>query len=400
MRILQVTNKVPYPTKDGGAIACMNLTKGFALLGHDVTVLSMNTVKHHITIDEIPERIKNMAEFRLVDVPARISAIKLVVNLLFSQQPYNASRFIADNFSTELIKLLTEKEFDIIQLEGLYVCPYISLIREFSKALIVYRAHNIEHEIWGRSAEINKGLKKFYMRNLSLRIRKFETRLLNNYDVLVPITQRDDSILYGMGNRKPSMVSQTGIDSSILFPSSRNLEYPSLFHIGSMEWGPNQEGLLWFIQNCWPVLHKKYPELKFYVAGRNAPAWFEKKLDQPNVQFLGEVADAYEFMNSKAIMIVPLFSGSGMRIKIIEGMALGKSIVSTPIGAEGIEVEKDKHILIAENTDEFVEAVSKLVEDKELYDSLGRNAIGFIHEKFDNVTTASKLIDFYKQYIK
>lgn len=400
MRILQVTNKVPYPTKDGGAIACMNLTKGFSLLGHDVTVLSMNTVKHHITLDEIPESIKNLAEFRLVDVPARISAIKAVVNLLFSQQPYNASRFIADNFSTELIRLLTEKEFDIIQLEGLYVCPYISLIREFSKALIVYRAHNIEHEIWARSAEISQGLKKFYLRNLAIRIRKFEARLLNNYDVLVPITQRDESILYGMGNRKPSMVSQTGIDSSVLFPNARNLEYPSLFHIGSMEWGPNQEGLLWFVQECWPAIHKKYPDLKFYVAGRNAPAWMAKKFDQPNVQFLGEIVDAYEFINSKAIMVVPLFSGSGMRVKIIEGMALGKSIVSTPIGAEGIEVEKDKHIMIAETAEQFVEAVSKLVEDKDLFDSIGRNAIGFIHEKFDNLAAASKLIDFYKQYIK
>ena len=400
MRILQVTNKVPYPTKDGGAIACMNLTKGFSLLGHDVTVLSMNTVKHHITLDEIPESIKNLAEFRLVDVPARISAIKAVVNLLFSQQPYNASRFIADNFSTELIRLLTEKEFDIIQLEGLYVCPYISLIREFSKALIVYRAHNIEHEIWARSAEISQGLKKFYLRNLAIRNRKFEARLLNNYDVLVPITQRDESILYGMGNRKPSMVSQTGIDSSVLFPNARNLEYPSLFHIGSMEWGPNQEGLLWFVQECWPAIHKKYPDLKFYVAGRNAPAWMAKKFDQPNVQFLGEIVDAYEFINSKAIMVVPLFSGSGMRVKIIEGMALGKSIVSTPIGAEGIEVEKDKHIMIAETAEQFVEAVSKLVEDKDLFDSIGRNAIGFIHEKFDNLAAASKLIDFYKQYIK
>ncbi|MFV0266997.1 MAG: glycosyltransferase family 4 protein, partial [Draconibacterium sp.] len=177
-------------------------------------------------------------------------------------------------------------------------------------------------------------------------------------------------------------------------------EYPSLFHIGSMEWGPNQEGLLWFVRNCWPAIHQKYPDLKFYVAGRNAPAWMAKKFDQPNVQFLGEIADAYEFMNSKAIMVVPLFSGSGMRVKIIEGMALGKSIVSTPIGVEGIEVEKNRHILIAETAEQFVDAVSELVDNKELFENIGRNAIGFIHEKFDNLAAASKLIDFYKQYIK
>ncbi len=400
MRILQVTNKVPYPTKDGGAIACMNLTKGFSHLGHEVTVLAMNTAKHHTSLDEFPEVVKSLADFRLVDVPARINALKALINLLFSQQPYNASRFITDNFSSELIKLLADREFDIIQLEGLYVCPYISLIRDYSKALIVYRAHNIEHEIWERSANMAKGLKRFYLKNLAARIRKFETRLLNNYDVLVPITQRDEMILNKLGNRKPSMVSQTGIDSSVLFPNARNLEHPSLFHIGSMEWAPNQEGLLWFARNVWPLLNNKYPDLKFYVAGRNAPSWLERRLDQPNIEFLGEVPDAYEFMNSKSIMIVPLFSGSGMRVKIIEGMALGKSIVSTPIGAEGIEVEVNKHILIAESVDEFVAAISKLVDDRELFDRIGKNAIGFIHEKFDNLAAAGKLIDFYKDNIR
>ena len=98
MKILQVTNKVPYPTKDGGAIACMNLTKGFAHLGHEVSVLSMNTVKHHVSIDEIPASIKELASFHFVDVPARINAFAAFLNLLFSKKPYNAARFINVSF--------------------------------------------------------------------------------------------------------------------------------------------------------------------------------------------------------------------------------------------------------------------------------------------------------------
>lgn len=147
MRILQVTNKVPYPPNDGGAIACMNLTRGFSLLGHKVIVLAMNTGKHHITVDEIPEAIKDLADFKLVDVPAPISQFSALINLLFSSQPYNAVRFISESFKSELIALLKQEHFDIIQLEGLYVCPYIPVIREHSNAKIVYRAHNIEHEI-------------------------------------------------------------------------------------------------------------------------------------------------------------------------------------------------------------------------------------------------------------
>ena len=398
MRILQVTNKIPYPTKDGGAIACMNLTRGFSLLGHRVTILSMNTAKHNISLDEIPEPIKDLAEFRLVKVPARIYLISALWNLLFSRKPYNAVRFISKDFKAELKIILEENEFDIVQLEGLYVCPYIPVIRKYSSAKIVYRAHNIEHEIWDRTAFNSHGIKKWYLKILSKRIKKFETRLLNDYDLIVPITKRDGNLLNTLGNNKPSHVSQTGIDASELIPSAKNLEHPSLFHIGSMEWTPNQEGLVWFLDNCWHDIHKKYPDLKFYVAGRNAPAWLQKKLKAPNVIFEGEVADAYEFMNSKSIMIVPLYSGSGMRIKVIEGMALGKPIVSTKVGTEGISTTSGKNIIVAENAKIFINSIYELIENREYFDSISKNAIEFIHENFDNLTTASTLVEFYKKH--
>lgn len=398
MRILQVTNKVPYPIKDGGAIACMNLTRGFSLNGHKVTVLAMNTQKHHILYGELPESVKDLAEFKLVEVPARISRISALGNLLFSQKPYNAVRFISGSFKKELIKILKSKQFDVIQLEGLYVCPYIPVIRKYSNAKIVYRAHNIEHEIWERTAAMAKGWEKIYFRILSRRIKKLEKGMLNRYDLLVPITERDGKILDKLGNKKPRHVSQTGIDSSVLIPNSKKLKHPTLFHIGSLDWTPNQEGLIWFLEKCWPKINDKFPELKFYIAGRNAPYWFKRKMDLPNVVFEGEVPDAYDFMNSKSIMVVPLFSGSGMRIKIIEGMALGKPIITTSIGTEGISTTAGENIMLAETADEFVSSVSELIDNQEFFDKIGRNAIEYIHEKFDNLAAAAALIEFYKQH--
>jgi glycosyltransferase involved in cell wall biosynthesis len=358
----------------------------------------MNTIKHNVSINEIPENIKDLAEFKLVNVPARISPIFAFLNLVFSRKPYNAVRFISCSFSNELRKLLQKETFDIIQLEGLYVCPYIPEIRKFSKAKIVYRSHNIEYEIWNRTAAMAHGLEKWYLKILSKRIKKFETRILNSYDLLVPITGRDGEILNRLGNVKPSHVSQTGIDSSQLIPNAKNLEHPSLFHIGSLEWAPNQEGLVWFLENCWFQIHEKYPNLNFYIAGRNAPVWLQKKLGLPNVIFKGEVTDAYEFINSKSIMVVPLNSGSGMRIKIIEGMALGKPIVTTAIGTEGISTTSGKNIIVAENAEGFVQAISELIENREYFDLIGKNAIEYIQEKFDNLTAAGTLIDFYKKY--
>ena len=399
MKILQVTNKVPYPVKDGGAIACMNLARGFSLLGHQVTILAMNTVKHHITLTEIPESVKELAEFKLVNVPARISPVSALFNLLFSNKPYNATRFISKEFSEELQKVLHENEFDIIQLEGLYVCPYIPVIRAYSKAKIIYRAHNIEHEIWSRTAVMAHGLEKWYLKNLSKRIKRFEVQILNKYDLLVPITGRDGAILNKLGNKKPMHVSQTGIDSSVLIPNSKNLKHPTLFHIGSLEWSPNQEGLIWFFENCWDAIREKYPDLQFFIAGRNAPPWFQKMLNLPNVVFKGEVADAYEFMNSKSIMVVPLFSGSGMRIKIIEGMALGKPIVTTAVGTEGISTTSDVNIVITEDAAGFLQSISNLIENREYFDKISKNAIEYIHENFDNLSSAGTLIEFYKKHI-
>jgi glycosyltransferase involved in cell wall biosynthesis len=400
MKILQVTNKVPYPVKDGGAIACMNLARGFSLLGHKVTILAMKTVKHPITLNEIPESVKELAEFRLVNVPARISPVSALLNLVFSGKPYNATRFISGTFAQELKKILQENEFDVIQLEGLYVCPYIPLIRENSKAKIIYRAHNIEHEIWSRTAIMAHGFEKYYLRNLSKRIKKFEVQTLNKYDLLVPITGRDGAILDKLGNKMPSHISQTGIDSSVLIPNSKNLKHPTLFHIGSLEWSPNQEGLIWFFDNCWDSIHEKYPDLQFFIAGRNAPVWFQKMMNLPNVVFKGEVADAYEFMNSKSIMVVPLFSGSGMRIKIIEGMALGKPIVTTPVGTEGISTTSGENIVVINDAEGFVQSISDLIENREYFDKISKNAIEYIHENFDNLSSAGSLIEFYKNHIE
>lgn len=398
MRILQLMNKVPWPPKDGGAIACLNMTKGFSMLGNEVTVLSMNTSKHHIRMKDMPADIRSKADFRLVEVPATLSWVEAAFNLIFSKLPYNAQRFISDDFSLELVKLLTEKKFDVIQLEGLYLCPYIPVIRKYSEALISYRAHNIEYEIWDRTAKLSNGLRANYLQNLSKRIKRFEISYLNKYDLLIPITDRDGQILDQLGNTKPKHTSQTGIDFASLVPTAKKLEFPSLFHVGALDWAPNQEGLIWFFDKCWPKIHSEYPELKFYLAGRNAPEWFERRIKLDGVEYLGEINDAYDFINSKAIMVVPLFSGSGMRIKIIEGMSLGKPIITTDIGTEGIPTENENNILIANNEEQFNGAITRLINDRGFADRIGTNAIEFIQQKFDNLSQAGSLIEFYKQY--
>lgn len=395
MKILQIANKFPYPPRDGGSIATFSLSLSLSRLGHEVTVLAMNTSKHFIEESSVPQDVK--AQLRLVGVPVNtaIRPLRLLANLLFSRMPYNAERFISREFAGRMTSLLDNERFDVIQLEGLYLVPYIRDIRKHSSAKLVMRAHNIEHEIWERSANRHRGPEKLYIRHLARRISRMERSSLNLCDAMLPITARDGEMLRTMGCTLPMHVLPTGIDSSLLHPDHSRLNFPSVFHIGALDWAPNQEGLDWFFQNVWPLVLERHPHLEFYLAGRNAPVRI-REAQRPNVRFLGEVSDAYEFIRSGAVMVVPLLAGSGMRIKIIEGMALGKSIVTTSIGTEGIATVSGENILVADRPEDFAGAICRLVEDRILFDRIGENAVTFVRENYDNLKITASLVEFFK----
>ena len=399
MKILFLTNKVPYPPKDGGSIATFSLIKSFNNAGHAVTVMSMNTRKHHITPFDIPKQISSQIIFHLIEVPARVTLKGTIKNFLFSKLPYNAERFIDDNYHHKLELLLSTHQYDIIQLEGLYLLPYFDLIRKYSTAKIVYRSHNIEHEIWERTAIQAKGIKKIYLNNLSKRLRKFEISLINKYDLLIPITLRDEKRLNELGNTKPALTIPAGIDIQEKEPVAKPLKN-DLFFIGALDWAPNQEGLIWFFDNCWDEIRKECPKVSLTVAGRNAPDWFVKMLKKHTVKYLGEVPNAQQFMKKHAVMIAPLLSGGGMRVKIIEGMSFKKPIVTTPVGCEGIDAVNEKDIFIAESPKAYTNYIIRLVKDIALQTSISNNCYKFVKENYSNEILSNRLADFYKTHIQ
>ena len=396
MKILILSNKMPYPSNDGGAIATLSLALSLAKNGQNISILAMNTPKHYSDCNKIPIDIKNLVHFNSVEVNTNIKTAKALKNLAFSKKPYIAERFVSEDFKNKLIEILKQDNFDIVQLEGLYLCSYIDIIRQNSDAKISLRAHNIEHEIWTRIAKNEKNiLKKLYKQNLAKRIKKFKMQYLNKYDFLIPITERDASTFNITGNKMPVYVAQTGVDKETYIIENKNTEFPGFFHIGALDWQPNIEGLTWFINNVWSKYKETHREAKFYVAGRNASDSFIRYLKSNSVEFIGEVENANDFINSKSVMIVPLLSGSGMRIKIIEGMAFGKTIITTSIGTEGILTTNNENILIANTPNEFYDCMCKISETKELHNKISENAVNFVHEHFNNQNIANGLIAFY-----
>jgi glycosyltransferase involved in cell wall biosynthesis len=403
MRILQLCNKFIYPPKDGGAICSFNLTKAFSALGCEVTVLAMNTPKHYYNIKNLPHEIKQIADFIAVDVDTEIKILPALYNLL-QNRSYHIARFISSAYNDKLIELLHKKEFDIIQLEGLPLSLYVETIRCFSEAKIVMRAHNVEHEIWERIANNEKsrvlGIKKWYLKILAIQLKKYEIERLNKYDILIPISERDAEKFKSLGCELPMYVCPATYDETVLKPDKSKMDFPSVFFIGGLDWMPNVEGLKWFLEKVWKKINTQCPDVKFYIAGRNihkAKTIHSIIAGLKNVVVVGEVENGYDFMNSKAVMVVPLFSGSGIRVKIIEGMALGKTIVSTSIGAEGIPCKDGQNILIADTADAFAEKIIKCINEKIYFSIIGDNALHFAKWQYSSMEVTKKLINFYQQ---
>lgn len=399
MRILIIANKFPYPSHDGGALATASMIEGLVKAQQDIYLFTMTTPKHPFDENNLPNYLKHkiIAETCFVDTNIRIR--DLLKNFFFKNTPYIAERFYSDKFNERLINILKNNEFDIVQLEGLYLLHLIPLIRQHSSAKVVYRAHNIEHYIWKRKAknEINP-IKKFYFLNLANRLRRYLKKYLNTYDGLLSISEPDARIHKWLGQQKAEIILPVGLDLSDYFTFTNDSDATDkLAFIGGLDWLPNQEGLEWFLTKVWHKVLNNHPHAELHIAGRNCDNALKTKISTfSNVIFYGEVPSSKEFLAKHSILIVPLFSGSGIRVKIIEGMAMGKAIITTSIGAEGIPIENNKHAIIADTINEFADAINFLINNPEITHQIGNNARELVKEHFSLEKLTDDLLNFYK----
>ncbi|MEI6852291.1 MAG: glycosyltransferase, partial [Bacteroidota bacterium] len=197
MNILQICNKSPYPPKEGGPIAMYNLAEGLIDAGHKVIVLAISTPKYFVDINGLPEEYRNRTSFSAVYIDTSLKFLGAFINL-FSSGSYHVERFDSQAMHKRISEILQEKKFDIIQLETVYIGPYLETIRKYSNARIVLRAHNIEHLIWQRIARTTKNpLKRMYLSYLAGKLRKYETGLFSRVDGIACISEIDAQFIKG-----------------------------------------------------------------------------------------------------------------------------------------------------------------------------------------------------------
>ncbi|MEE4177007.1 MAG: glycosyltransferase [Bacteroides sp.] len=399
MRVLQLCHKVPFPPADGGSIAMHQITKGLWKAGFQVKVIALNLKGCQVCPENIPHDYREKTEFEAQTIDTRIKPIQAFLNL-FTRESYNVARFYSKAMERRLEKTLQNETFDIIQLEGLYLTPYIPVIRKYSGAKLVYRSHNIEHFIWERMAKVARNpLKKWYLKLLASRLKRYEMQAIRQVDALVAISPVDLSFFQNNGFSKPALVVPVTMPRLLFQDEKPEIKTGTVFHLGSMDWRPNQEGIEWFLEEVWPLVIKEVPGMKFFLAGKRLPPRYFRYASN-NVVVAGEVPSAVEFMSDKQIMVVPLLSGGGMRVKIIEGMAAGKTIISTRIGAEGIGCEDRKHILLADEPREMARLIIQCQQEPEFANQLGEAAMLFVEKNFSADSVMPGLIKFYEELVE
>lgn len=399
MKILLVTKKFPYPLKEGEPIAINYLAYALARKGCLVDLLVLNTSKHYFNPVDFPASENFFNEIHSVSVDNEIKFSGAIGSLLKGKS-YILDRFKSSEFEEKLTDLLRKKRYDVVQLETIYMAHYLPIVRRQPNIVVSLRAHNVEHEIWERvAATTHNPLKKWYLKNQNRHLRKFETEQLTHFDVLLAITARDLEAFRALGYSKEGVVVPVGINL-VDYPIDNQVvsDKDGFSFIGALDWMPNQHGVMWFLEKVWKNFVPKYPHAKFHIAGKNTPAWLRAKAGAMAIVH-GEVPDAKEFIGKYPVMVAPLFSGSGIKIKVLEGMALGRTVITTSIGAEGIPAESGRHLIIADTAKEFEEHLIWCMENPALAQAIGVEAREFIRMHFANLDIAGRVYNAYERMV-
>lgn len=390
--ILQVTNRLPWPLNDGGNLATYAIAKHLSELGHSVTLASLNTQKHW----QDPKLLSPVAEVHAVDIDTSLKPIPMLRGL-FQSLPYNIARFQSAEFESLITRLVREKKPDVVQMEGSYQALFIPAVRKVGRIPIVLRSHNIEWRIWKRLWENESNpAKRFYLKDLWKKIKGFEEETGAEFDGIVAITEEDEKWYRGMKFPGKITTINAGADLSRYQAGNGWAPAHKVGFIGSMEWEPNVQGMKWFLERIWPEVHRAAPTAEFHIAGKNPAPWMEKWNEVPGVTFHGMVDDAVEFMKSVRVFIVPLLSGSGMRLKIVEALAMKKCVLSTSIGAEGIVVQPEKEIFLADEPRAFGDRLLDLLRHPEKGRTAAERGHEAIVKRYDWNLLIRRYLEFYQ----
>ena len=372
MRLLLVSAFVPWPADNGYKLRTLSVLRGLSSLGHEVTLLAFapgGEAPGHRALERWCRRIE-VVPLTLASLSSARGVLARVRGLA-SGLPFSARRFRSTDMERRVRHLLRAERVDAVVADGVF-----SLVNVPDTPVpVLLNAHNVEHLILARYADHERHpLKRGYARLESRKLRAFERAACGRATAVLTCSEVDRAVFAALRPDRPALVVPNVIDVEEYHPGA-SADQATLLYQGGLDWYPNRDAVAFFVSEILPRVRRAVPAARLVVAGRNAPENFRRRFaGVPGVAFTGAVDDMRPVIARATVCVVPLRIGSGTRLKILEAAAMAKAVVSTRLGAEGLSFAGGEEIALADEPQDFADAVIGLLGSGSRREALGRAA--------------------------
>ncbi len=379
-KILFLSPRLPYPLDTGGKIRTYHILR---LLAGNFSVDLLTFIFSEQEKDFVFELEKQL-RIKIHSVDNKIFPPGIVLSALRTGKPISYQKYFSVQFVDKLKSLLQENQYRKVHCDHLHMAQYVTIIKQISLDLPVrVDEHNVEYVIAERTKDrASNPVAKLLFSDQSSKVKRLEKQVCQEVDEIWVVSQEDKLILSNLiGDDKKITVVPNGVDLEYFSFRPYGGNEKGLVFIGSMDWLPNEDGMLFFIEAIWPKVKAVLPDLRLSIVGRSPSDRLLSKASW-DIVITGAVDDVRPYLYSAEVSIVPLRIGGGSRLKILESMAAGRVVVSTSLGAEGIECVNNEHIIIADNPDEFASAIIRLVRDITMRKRIAKTAYDLVEGKY------------------
>jgi polysaccharide biosynthesis protein PslH len=393
MKVLVVSAHFPFPPRSGVKMRNYQLTRQLARR-HEVTLLCYAWPEDRDGVEplreELPVRIVERGE------RSRIARRWAQLRSLASVEPFSARLACARDMQQALDELCASESFDIVQLETSVLCA----LSVPANVKVVLDSHNIEYEVFQRMGEGETAVARRAFNRLEYeRFRRFEQRCWRRVHGCAVTSDREEPIIRAYAPSTPIAVVPNAVDLDTFAPSAAGVEPGTVVFNGTLDYRPNVDAAQHLVEEIWPLVLNRYPKARLTIVGRGQEADL-RRLRRPGVTVTGEVPDVRPYLTRAAIVAVPVRIGGGTRLKVVEGLACGKAIVSTSLGCEGIAVRDREHLLIADDAQAFAVRLLELFTDPGLGQALGAAGRRLAESQYSWELAGDRLEELYGRVVR
>ena len=400
MKILMITHLVPYPPHDGPSLRNFNLLKECSK-NHEIHLLTFYRKAHghnpenlKYSIDELKKYCKDVKVFAIPTEDHKLAWYLLLLFNIFSLSPYSVWAYWSPKMVRAIKRKLQEVTFDVVEIGEIGLANYSKLFHH-TPTLLVH--HNIESQVLNRRSKIQRNpIAKIYLRLQARKLKRLERKACESIDYHTTVSKDDKDTLLRINHKARVQVVPNGVDVSYFQPSEEATDDCTLVFAGTMTWYPNLDAMLYFKNEIWPILKEQSPEISIRILGKHPPKElldFAKHNKGFNV--MGFVEDVRPYIAKATIYVVPIRTGGGSRLKILDALAMGKAVVSTSIGCEGIRVTNGKDIVISDTPQGFANSVLDLLQNSNKRNQLEKKGRELVVKEYSWSKIALQMNDAY-----